>query len=151
MKEFLLETEVWLPRSRGEVFSFFADAHNLETITPPWLNFRILPPVPEPIAAGTETRYRIRWHGLPIRWTTQIRQWAAPERFIDVQRRGPYKFWHHTHRFESHGGRTRMTDVVRYALPFGILGRLVHAAKVRGDVWRIFAWRRRRIIELFGS
>jgi ligand-binding SRPBCC domain-containing protein len=144
-----LRREQWIPRPIGEVFSFFADARNLEEITPPWLGFRILAMDPGAISEGTEIRYRLRLHGIPIYWKTEILHWNAPRRFIDVQRSGPYKLWHHTHRFEAHGGRTRMIDVVRYRLPFGILGRLVHALKVQRDVRRIFDYRRQRIGELF--
>jgi ligand-binding SRPBCC domain-containing protein len=101
------------------------------------------------ISEGTEIRYRLHWHRVPIRWTTEIRQWDAPYRFVDFQKSGPYKSWHHTHRFESHEGQTKMIDVVRYALPFGVLGRLVHVARVREDIRRIFDYRRERIHEFF--
>jgi ligand-binding SRPBCC domain-containing protein len=136
----------WLPefaqdlryRPVDEVFSFFSDARNLEELTPPWLGFRILTTGPILIAAGTRIRYRLAWHGLPVTWTTQIRRWDPPFRFIDVQLSSPYQLWHHTHRFEAHAGGTRLTDVVRYRLPFGTIGRAVHALKVRLDVERIF-------------
>jgi ligand-binding SRPBCC domain-containing protein len=105
---------------------------------------------PEPIVAGTEIRYRLSLHGLPVEWLTEIRTWEPPHRFVDIQRKGPYRMWHHTHTFEDHGDRTRATDVVRYTLPFGALGRLVHALKVRGDIETIFAYRQKRIQELFG-
>ncbi len=146
-----LRREQWIPRPIDEVFAFFANARNLEDITPPWLRFRILAMDSGSISEGAEIRYRLRLHGIPINWRTEIRQWAAPHRFVDVQRSGPYKLWHRTHRFEGHEGRTRMIDVVRYTLPFGALGRLVHALKVRGDVRRIFDYRRQRIQELFAE
>ena len=146
-----LRQEQWIPRPIDEVFAFFADAGNLEEITPPWLGFRILAITPGPVAEGTEIRYRLRLHGIPIFWRTGIRLWQAPRRFVDVQRSGPYQLWHHTHRFEAREGGTKMTDVVRYTLPFGFLGRIVHAMKVRGDVVRIFDYRRTRIGELFAT
>jgi ligand-binding SRPBCC domain-containing protein len=146
-----LRREQWIPRPIHEVFAFFADAHNLEEITPPWLGFRILSIDSKAITKGTEIRYRLRLHGIPIHWRTEIRQWDEPNRFVDVQRSGPYRLWHHTHLFEAHGDHTRMIDVVRYTLPFGILGRLIHAIKVRQDVRRIFDYRFQRIAELFGS
>jgi ligand-binding SRPBCC domain-containing protein len=146
-----LRRQQWIPRPVGEVFAFFADAGNLEAITPPWLGFRILAMDSGSISEGTEIRYRLRWHGVPIHWRTEIRRWHPPCRFVDVQRSGPYRLWHHTHRFEAQEGGTKMIDVVRYALPFGVLGRFVHALKVRGDVRRIFDYRRRRIHELFGE
>ena len=149
MRFHTLRQEQWIPRPLEEVFSFFSDARNLEALTPPWLGFRILSTSSPSVVAGTEIRYRLRLHGLPIFWTTEILRWQAPHRFVDLQRSGPYKLWHHTHRFEAHGDRTRMTDVVRYRLPFGFLGQIVHALKVRSDVRRIFDYRRRRIDELF--
>jgi ligand-binding SRPBCC domain-containing protein len=146
-----LRREQWISRPIGEVFAFFADARNLEEITPPWLGFRILAMDKGPVSEGTEIRYSLRLHGIPIRWRTEIRRWDAPRRFVDVQRSGPYQLWHHTHRFEAHQGGTRMIDVVRYRLPFGALGRMVHALMVRSDVRRIFDYRRQRIQELFGE
>lgn len=146
---YTLRQEQWIARPIDEVFAFFADACNLEAITPPWLNFRILSMSPGAIAQGAEIRYRLRLHGLPIHWRTEIRRWNPPYRFVDLQRSGPYKLWHHTHTFEAHAGRTRMVDVVRYTLPFGALGRIVHALKVRGDVQRIFAYRRQAIDAFF--
>ena len=145
-----LRSEQWVPRPIEEVFAFFSDPRNLEALTPPWLNFHVILSNSVPIAAGTEIRYRLGWHGVPIRWTTEIRRWNPPHRFVDVQRSGPYKLWSHMHTFESLDGGTKIRDVVRYALPFGILGRMVHAIKVRADVARIFEYRKNRIQELFG-
>jgi len=139
----------WIPRPIAEVFALFSDARNLEKLTPPWLGFRILKLDPGPIHTGSQIRYRLRLHYLPVYWTTVIRSWDPPHRFVDIQTSGPYKLWHHTHRFESYNGGTKIRDVVRYALPFGILGRIVHAIKVRRDVEAIFQYRRRRIEELF--
>jgi ligand-binding SRPBCC domain-containing protein len=144
-----LRCEQWIPATIEEVFAFFSDARNLGTITPPWLGFRILTPEPIQIQAGTRLRYRIGWHGVPVSWTTVIRRWDPPFGFVDVQLSGPYQLWHHTHGFEACQGGTRMRDVVRYRLPFGGIGRVVHALKVRSDVERIFEYRNRRIGELF--
>jgi ligand-binding SRPBCC domain-containing protein len=144
-----LRREQWISRPIQEVFAFFADPHNLEEITPPWLGFRILSTTSGTISEGTEIRYRLQLYGIPIHWKTEIRKWDQPNRFVDVQRSGPYRLWHHTHRFEQHADRTRMIDVVRYALPFGVLGRIIHTMKVRGDLRRIFDYRHRRIAELF--
>lgn len=151
MRFHTLRREQWIPRPIGEVFAFFADARNLQEITPPWLGFRILAISSDAVSAGTEIRYRLRLHGTPIFSRTEIRQWQSPHRFVDVQKSGPYKLWHRTHRFEAHEGKTRMIDIVRYRLPFGLLGRLVHALKVRSDVRRIFDYRRQRIQELFAE
>ena len=146
---YTLRREQWIPLPRDEVFAFFSNARNLAELTPPWLGFQILTPGPIRIAAGATIRYRISWHGIGVGWTTEIRRWEPPFRFTDVQLSGPYRLWHHTHRFEEHEGGTRMTDVVRYRLPFGMLGRIVHALKVRRDVERIFDYRFQRIHEIF--
>jgi ligand-binding SRPBCC domain-containing protein len=150
-KIYVFRQEQWISRPIDEVFAFFSEARNLEAITPPWLGFKILSMSSDSIREGTEIRYRLRLHGLPIKWRTEIRRWNPPICFVDLQRSGPYKLWHHTHRFEAHGDRTKMIDVVRYTLPFGILGRAVHALKVRGDVRKIFEHRRQYINALFGN
>ena len=144
-----LRREQWIPRPIDEVFAFFSDARNLEKITPPWLGFRILTPGAIRIAAGTKLRYRLSLHGFPVSWTTEIRRWEPPFCFIDVQLSGPYRLWRHTHRFEARDSGTRMTDIVRYRLPFGMIGCVVHALKVRRDVEQIFDYRIQRINELF--
>jgi len=146
-----LKREQWLPRPLEEVFAFFSDAGNLAEITPPWLGFSILTPGPSRIAAGAKIRYRLSWYGVPINWTTEIRRWEPPLGFVDVQLEGPYHLWHHTHRFEPHEGGTRVTDVVRYRLPLGIVGRAVHSLKVRRDIGKIFDYRFKRINELFAG
>jgi ligand-binding SRPBCC domain-containing protein len=137
----VLERSQRLPRPPDEVFPFFADALNLEAITPAWLHFRVLTPPPVTMAAGARLEYRLRLHGLPLRWLTRIEVWEPPVRFVDVQVRGPYRLWHHTHSFEPHGDGTLMRDRVRYALPLGPLGELAHALLVRRDLDRIFAVR----------
>lgn len=149
IKFFTLRQQQWVHRPVNEVFAFFADARNLEAITPPWLGFRILSASSGTISKGTEIRYRLNLHGIPMHWLTVIRTWNPPHLFVDQQAAGPYRLWHHTHTFEAHGNRTRMKDVVRYTLPFGALGLVVHALKVRSDVRKIFDYRRQRIEELF--
>jgi ligand-binding SRPBCC domain-containing protein len=144
-----LRREQWIPRPLEEVFAFFSDARNLERITPSWLGFQMLTPGPIRMAAGTRLRYRLRVHGLPLYWTTEIRKWEPPFRFVDVQLSGPYSLWHHTHQFEARNGGTCMTDIVRYRLPLGIVGRVVRLLKVRRDVERIFDYRYERIKEQF--
>jgi hypothetical protein len=151
MRFHTLRRQQWIRRVPHEVFAFFSEAANLEVLTPRWLGFRMLTPGPIRIAAGTRLRYRLSVHGMPLTWTTEIRRWDPPLRFIDVQLSGPYRLWHHTHRFEAYGGGTRMTDIVRYRLPFGILGRAVHALIVRRDVERIFDYRFERINALFAG
>jgi ligand-binding SRPBCC domain-containing protein len=145
----LLERVQTIPRPLGDVFRFFADAFNLEAITPPFLRFRVVTPPPIVMAAGTLIDYRLRLFGLPFRWRTRIEQFEPEAGFVDVQLRGPYRMWHHTHAFEALGATTRMRDRVRYVLPLGPLGRLAHAALVRRTLDAIFDYRRDRISELF--
>lgn len=130
-----------LPVPRAKVFRFFSDPRNLERLTPGWLGFRILTPDPLPVGEGAVYDYRLRLRGLPLRWRTLITAWEDGRRFQDLQVRGPYALWRHTHRFEDTAdGGTRMTDEVHYRLPLGILGALV-LPLVRRDVARIFAHR----------
>ena len=127
-------------------FAFFADARNLEAITPPWLRFRVVTADPITMAEGTLIDYRLRLHGLPLRWRTRIDAWEPPHRFVDTQLRGPYALWEHTHTFEPIGSdAVTICDRVRYALPLGVLGRLAHALFVRRDLDRIFDYRARAI------
>ena len=137
----MLERSQRLARPPEDVFPFFADAFNLQAITPAWLHFRVLTPEPVTMAAGTLLEYRLRLHGLPLRWLTRIEIWEPPLRFVDVQVRGPYRLWHHTHTFAPAGDGTLMGDRVRYALPLGPLGELAHVALVRRELDRIFAFR----------
>ena len=146
-----LKREQWVPAPVEEVFSFFSDARNLEALTPPWLNFQILAPAPVEITTGTTIRYKMSWHGIPIRWKTEITRWDPPHAFEDVHLSGPYKLGHHTHRFETERGGTLMTDIVRYALPLGVLGRIMHAIAVRANVESIFEYRYDRVQDLFGG
>ena len=131
------------------VFAFFADAGNLEAITPPLLRFAVVTPPPIAMGAGTFIQYRLRVHGVPVRWDTLIQAWEPPRRFVDVQVRGPYRLWHHTHELSARDdGRTLMRDTVRYALGFGALGALAHRLVVRRDLEAIFAYRAQRVAQL---
>lgn len=144
----ILEQEQWLPAPVATVFPFFASAANLEAITPPWVGFQILTPGPIAMTAGTLIDYRIRLHGIPMRWQTEITDWEPPIRFVDAQRRGPYRRWIHTHTFEARDGGTLCRDHVEYAVPGG---RLVERLFVRSQVRRIFAYRRDVLAKRFGS
>ena len=146
MKEFTFKAELWLPRRRDEVFPFFSEARNLELLTPPWLKFEVLTPAPIVMRPGTLIDYRIKIHGIPIRWRTEITEWDPPLRFVDVQLSGPYTLWHHVHTFIEHDGGTLCRDEVRYR-PRG--GALMNWLFVRADVERIFRYRQERLLEVF--
>lgn len=151
MRTHVLMREQWLAASLDEVFAFFSDAANLEAITPPWLGFHIVTPRPIDMRRGAKIEYRIDWHFLPLRWHTEIVDWTPPHGFVDVQTRGPYKLWHHTHRFEARDGGTQMCDTVEYALPLGPLGELAHRLAVRKDLGRVFDYRAEQIALLFSD
>ncbi len=139
MRVHTLRREQVLDGTPADVFPFFADARNLEALTPPLLHFRVITPAPIAMHAGTLIQYRLRVHGVPVSWKTLIQEWTPDRGFVDVQLSGPYALWHHTHEFEPlDGGRTRMTDTVRYAIGFGPLGALAHRVLVRRDVEAIF-------------
>jgi ligand-binding SRPBCC domain-containing protein len=148
----ILDRTQVVPGEPPEAFAFFADAFNLEAITPPWLGFRIVTPRPIEMAEGALIEYRLVLHRVPLRWLTRIEVWEPGVRFVDVQIRGPYKLWHHTHAFEAApGGGTSVRDSVRYSLPLGPLGRLAHAAFVRRDLERIFDFRHEAVARRMGA
>lgn len=144
----VLRAEIWLPRKIDEVFAFFSDATNLAVLTPAFLNFEVLTPSPIRMAIGTLIDYRIRIRGVPIKWRTRITAWDPPHRFEDVQLRGPYRLWEHTHTFEERDGGTLCRDHVRYAV---LGGEIVRRLLVAPDLRRIFAFRRAKLLELFGT
>ncbi len=137
-----------LPLPLEKVFEFFADAFNLEAITPPFLRFRILTPRGFVLEAGTRIQYRLSLFGIPFTWHTLIEEFALNRRFVDRQERGPYALWHHTHEFLADGNETVMLDTVLYRLPLGLLGVLAHELAVRFMLAHIFDYRRRRVEEL---
>jgi hypothetical protein len=144
-----LEREQWLPATLERVFAFFADAGNLQSITPPWLGFRMRTALPIAMQRDARIDYTIRLGPVPMRWRTRITAWEPGARFVDVQERGPYSLWEHTHEFSAMGGGVLMRDVVRYGLPFGPLGAAVHAVLVRALLARIFDFRFARVRALF--
>lgn len=146
MKIHTLQSEIWIPRARTEVFEFFSRAENLQALTPPWLHFSILSPGPIAMKAATRIRYRLLLHGIPLRWESEITAWEPPHRFVDEQRRGPYRRWIHEHQFLEHDGGTTVRDMVRYSVAGGLL---VHRLLVVPDLDRIFEFRRQKIAEIF--
>jgi ligand-binding SRPBCC domain-containing protein len=148
MKPYLFQCEFWLPQQRAVIFDFFADARNLQTITPPWLHFVILTPTPIEMRPGALIDYKLRVHGFPLRWQTEITEWNPPHHFVDQQLRGPYTLWHHTHRFFDQDGGTRCVDEVRYRPPGGAL---INYLFVKRDVQKIFAYRQQQLQKHFGG
>ena len=148
LAEYTLNREQLIDCPLDEVFAFFSNAANLERITPPWLAFRILSPMPIEMAVGTRIAYQIGWRFVRMKWTSEIVEWNPKHSFTDVQIRGPYSLWHHRHTFEPRHGGTRMCDTVRYRLPFGPFGKLAHRVQVRRDLERIFDYRAAEIFKL---
>jgi ligand-binding SRPBCC domain-containing protein len=146
-----LEHKQFVRRPLAEVFGFFADAGNLETITPKALRFHILTPRPIVMQPGTIIEYRLRLMGIPFRWKTLIETFEPMRRFTDSQAKGPYRLWHHTHEFLEQDDGVLIVDRVRYQLPLGILGQLAHMLFVRRQLEGIFEFRRQKIEEVFGN
>jgi ligand-binding SRPBCC domain-containing protein len=144
-----LHGEQRIPAALPEVFSFFSEARNLDRITQPWLDFRVLEQSDRELRAGTLIYYQLGWHGIPLRWTTRIEEWCPPTRFVDTQLKGPYRLWHHTHSFEACDGGTLIGDTVQYAVPAGVLGDFFGGWMVRRDVERIFDYRAKQICAIF--
>ncbi len=144
---YLLEATTRLPRPIDEVFRYFADARNLEALTPRSLRFEILTPQPIEMRVGLLIDYRLRMHGVPVRWQSEITAWQPSVRFVDEQRRGPYRWWVHEHRFETIGDQTQVTDRVRYGVPGGAV---VHRLLVKRDLVKIFTYRAEKLHETFG-
>jgi ligand-binding SRPBCC domain-containing protein len=147
MKLFHLNSKVFIPKPLQDVFPFFADATNLQQITPPWLNFRVVTAKPIEMKPGQMIDYRIRVRGFSMKWRSEITVWEPPYRFVDEQIRGPYKVWHHEHIFTEQDGQTICEDKVDYAV---LGGSLINRFFVEPDVRRIFEYRRSRIREIFG-
>src|SRR4051812_36843447 len=143
---FLLEATQLLARPREVVFEFFSDASRLELLTPLWLKFQVLTPSPIKISQGAVIDYRLRLHGIPLRWQSRISIWEPPVRFVDEQVRGPYKFWRHEHRFDETPGGTLCHDRVEYGVPGG---RIINALFVRPDLAKVFAFRQQQLASYF--
>jgi len=141
-----LTTELRLPVEREEVFRFFADAFQLERITPPWLNFSVLTPRPLEMKVGTLIDYKLWLHGVPIRWKTRISCWEPPFQFLDEQLRGPYRQWVHLHTFTKENGMTVCRDQVDYNC---LGGPLVHWLFVERDLRKIFEYRHQVMLQIF--
>jgi ligand-binding SRPBCC domain-containing protein len=144
--DFLLTAQQWLPRKPQDLFPFFADANNLQIITPPTLSFSVLNPPPIVMQTGLLINYKLRLRGFPMRWQSEITAWDPPHKFIDEQRKGPYRRWHHEHTFLEQNNGTLATDTVQYSV-FG--GPLIERLFVRPDLTKIFTYRQQKLAQLF--
>lgn len=146
MKIFEFHCDQLLATDIEEIFAFFCDAQNLESITPPWLKFEVLTPAPIELGEGALIDYRLRVRGIPLRWQSKITHWDPPHSFVDEQLRGPYRLWIHTHTFEERDGGVLAGDHVKYAVPGGAL---MNNLLVRRDVEKIFEYRQKELAEIF--
>ena len=151
MQHFTFSAKQSIKKPLDQVFPFFAKAENLQKITPPWLGFKILSPLPLTMHVGTLIDYQIRFYGFPMKWKTEITVWDPPYRFVDSQLRGPYKVWIHEHRFTEENGETVIWDDVTYDFPAGPLKPLVHKLFVKNQIIEIFAYRERIISQIFSD
>jgi ligand-binding SRPBCC domain-containing protein len=137
-------------RPLDDVFAFFADAANLEVITPPFLRFRIVTPTPVAMRRGAQIDYRLSLHGAPVRWRTLITRWEPGQSFVDLQLTGPFALWEHTHTFAEGAAGTTIRDRVRYRMPFGPIGTIAHRTLVARDLHKVFDYRRNAVAHLLG-
>ena len=137
--------------SGEEAFAFFADAYNLEALTPPWLGLRILTPRPIPMRKGTTIDYVLTTHGIPVRWRTEIVEWEPGRRFVDTQLKGPFRVWQHAHDFVEGPDGTLIRDTALFRMPYGPLGAIAHRILVARDLERVFDYRRDAVERLLGG
>ena len=147
-----LSRQIFLNYSIDKVFDFFSDAGNLDILTPKWLNFNILTDMPISISKGTQIEYKLKYRGVPIRWTSNINEWEPPYFFIDEQIKGPYRKWIHFHNFQSKDSGTLVTDTVFYKIIGnkqidGFLDFLI----IKSDLDRIFDYRIKTIRTIFSK
>lgn len=150
MKIHTLNYRQLLPLPLDEAWRFFSGPHNLRLITPPWLDFRLTCEPPAQMYAGMILTYRIRpFLRVPVNWVTEITHVNAPFFFVDEQRFGPYRFWHHQHAFRETPGGVEVLDLVSYGLKHGPLGSFTHQVLVRRRLNEIFAFRQRALERMF--
>jgi ligand-binding SRPBCC domain-containing protein len=146
MKVRVLERTQIVPRPIAEAFRFFSDPRNLKRLTPAFLQFKFLSTPPETVHPGSEIDYQIRLYGVPVHWRTRIEVVEAPHKFVDVQEKGPYALWRHSHYFKDlGGGATEMKDRVEYAMPLGPLGEIAYHLFVARSLAQIFEFREREL------
>ena len=146
MKVRVLERTQIVRRPLVETFRFLSEPRNLERLTPVFLKFKFLSPPPEVLRPGDVVDYQIRLYGVPVHWRTRIEVVEAPHRFVDVQEKGPYALWRHSHTFRDiGGGQTEVKDRVEYAMPLGVLGEIAYRLFVARSLARIFEYREREL------
>ena len=148
MAEHIIDQSFSIGQSKEDIFDFFASAENLERLTPPWLNFKIISSLPINMDVGTVIEYEIKLHGIPIRWESEITLWDPPHRFCDIQRKGPYKKWVHEHIFETSDVGTLVKDKVNYEV---IGGNLINKLFVKNDLAKIFNYRQATLLTIFND
>ena len=147
----ILERIQIVRRPVAETFRFFSDPHNLQRLTPAFLNFRFLEPPPDVMHPGTAIDYQIRLYGVPVHWRTRIEVVEPPTKFVDVQEKGPYTLWRHSHIFKDiGGGATEVRDRVEYAMPLGPLGEIAYHLFVARSLAQIFEYRERELAAIMG-
>ena len=139
-----------MPIPIREAFEFFSNPRNLERLTPDLVHFQFLTPPPERVSPGTILEYRLRLYRIPVKWRTRIESVEAPISFIDVQEKGPYAMWRHTHSFrEVDATHTEIRDKVEFAMPLGPLGEIAYRVLVAGSLQQIFDYREAALRRLF--
>ncbi|MBM3452945.1 MAG: SRPBCC family protein [Bacteroidetes bacterium] len=147
-----LKTTQIIPTDMKECWDFFSSPKNLKTITPDYMGFEVLVDIPEKMYAGLMIEYEVKpILGFPIKWITEITHVDEMKFFVDEQRKGPYKIWHHEHHFKQVQNGIEMTDIVSYEIPLGILGRLAHPLLVKNKLNQIFDYRFKKVEEIFGT
>lgn len=152
MKIYTLKSKQKLPITLDQAWDFFSDPMNLNTITPDDMGFKTLSGADRKMYPGQVIQYIVTpLLGIPMKWVTEITHVIDKEYFVDEQRFGPYALWHHKHFFKEIPGGVEMEDIVDYKLPMGVLGELMHPVLVRPRLEQIFAYRTKKLIELFGE
>ena len=149
MENFNIHRSQFIDKPRDVVFSFFSKPENLESITPPYLHFKILNTLPVPMGKGQIINYKLKIRGISIKWNSLIKSYCPPFSFIDEQIKGPYSMWHHSHEFIEEKNGTRIVDNVKYKIPFGFIGKLINYFWVAKDLEKIFNYRQGKVNELF--
>ena len=143
---FVLERQTVIDQPIDVVFSFFSDASNLEVLTPPWLNFNILTVLPIKMKTGTQINYKLKLHGIPVKWQSDIKKWDPPNKFVDEQTKGPYTKWVHTQEFTETAHGILINDRLEYQVPGGFISNFLY---VRNQLNQIFDYRQNKMQEFF--